>query len=106
MKRCLFALALMTPPASAQTDEWAEFRKDPVVKASPFQRLIPPKEVVGTGPHTLVISDMQGMTRIDYPTGARCIKARDAIRKQTAPPPNTATVIYGPSSVKAFCVPR
>lgn len=46
------------------------------------------------------------MTRIDYLTGEKCKRARDAIRLQTAPPPNTANIIYGPSSVKAFCVPR
>jgi hypothetical protein len=63
-------------------------------------------EPASPGPHTLVISDRQGMTRIDYPTGAKCLRARDAIRKQTAPPPNTPGVIYGRSSVKAFCVPR
>jgi len=65
-----------------------------------------PHAELGPGPHTLVISDREGMTRIDYPTGAKCKQARDAIRFQTAPPPNTANVFYGPSSVKAFCVPR
>lgn len=99
VKRCLFALALIAPPASAQDVEgWPGYQIDPVVR--------PAKETLGPGPHTLVISDRQGMTRIDYPTGARCIKARDAVRKQTAPPPNRPGVIYGPSSVSAFCVPR
>lgn len=72
----------------------------------PGELVKPAPEAIGPGPHTLVISDRQGMTRIDYPSGPKCLKARNAIRKQTAPPPNTANVIYGRSSVQAFCVPR
>lgn len=63
-------------------------------------------ERLGPGPHTLVITDRDAMTRIDYRTGPDCKKARDEVRRQVAPPPNTATVIYGPPTTKAFCVPR
>lgn len=65
-----------------------------------------PDAKLGPGQHTLIISDRDGMTRIDYSTGKKCKRARNAIRLQTAPPPNSAGVIYAPSSVKAFCVPR
>jgi len=91
-------IAVVMALALAAADEWPGTKVNrPVIAA---------KEIVGSGPHTLVISDRQGMTRIEYPTGARCLKARDAIRKQTAPPPDTPGIIHGPSSVKAFCVPR
>lgn len=63
-------------------------------------------EKLGPGPHTLIISDGDSMTRIDYSTGAKCQKARDEIRRQNAPPPDTPGRIYGPPRVKAFCVPR
>ena len=61
---------------------------------------------LGPGPHTLIISDGSEMTRIDYKTGSACKSARDIVRKQTASPPSSASVIYGPSRTKAFCVPR
>ncbi len=63
-------------------------------------------EKAGPGPHTLIISDGKGMTRMDYKTGPACQKARDEVRRQVAPPANTPSVIYGRPSVKAFCVPR
>lgn len=71
-----------------------------------FDRFDPPTEKLGPGPHTLVISNGKTMTRIDYKTGPACQKARDETRRQMAPPPSSSGVIYGPSSVKAFCVPR
>lgn len=92
----IFALAALV--MARDVDGWPGYQIDPVLR--------PAKETLGPGPHTLVISDRQGMTRIEYPTGAKCLKARDAIRRQTAPPPNTPGVIYGRSSVNAFCVPR
>lgn len=75
---------------------------------NPFEKYRPKlqRERLGPGPHTLVISGRDGMTRIDYATGVKCQRARDEIRRQTAPPPDTASMIYGQSSVKAFCVPR
>lgn len=93
------------PDGKPSCDPWERYRK---VEPNPFEkyRTKPQPERLGAGPHTLVISDRDGMTRIDYATGPKCQRARDEIRRQTAPPPNTATVIYGPSSVKAFCVPR
>lgn len=66
----------------------------------------PTGERLGPGPHTLVISDGKGLTRIDYKTGAACQKARDETRRQVAPPPSSSGVYYGRPSVKAFCVPR
>jgi len=86
------AFSQTPPPGYVLDDPWAEFKPVP--------------ERLGPGPHTLVVSDRQGMTKMDYATGPKCQRARDAVRKQTAPPPNTASVIHGPSSVKAFCVPR
>lgn len=60
----------------------------------------------GPGPHTLIISDGSAITRIDYKTGRGCERARDAVRRQTASPPDTPTRIHGPSRTRAFCVPR
>lgn len=73
--------------------------------ANSFGDLVP-RERLGPGPHTLVISDGTAMTRIDYKTGAACQRARDATRRQVAPPVDTPGIIHGRSSVKAFCVPR
>ena len=70
----------------------------------PFDDLIP-KERLGSGPHTLVISDGNAITRIDYRSGPLCQKARDSIRRQVATP-DTPGRIYGQPSTKAFCVPR
>lgn len=58
------------------------------------------------GPHTLIISDGSAITRIDYKSGPACARARDAIRKQTASPPDTRDRIHGPPRTRAFCVPR
>lgn len=63
-------------------------------------------ETLGRGPHTLVISDGNAMTRINYRTGRACQKARDAVRRQVAPPPSTPNTIYGRPTTKAICVPR
>lgn len=76
------------------------------VQPNPFDRFDAKPERLGPGPHTLVISDGKGMTRIDYKTGPGCQKARDETRRQVAPPPSSSGVYYGPPSVKAFCVPR
>lgn len=73
-------------------DPWAEFKPIP-------ERLAP-------GPHTLVIADGTAMTRMDYKSGPACQRARDAVRRQAAPPPNTKGIIYGPPRTTAFCVPR
>ena len=61
---------------------------------------------LGTGPHTLVVSDGNTMTRMEYRTGSACQRARDSVNRQVAPPAYTGGAIYGPPSVKAFCVPR
>ena len=85
------ALLLLTAQASgAQVDLFAD--------------LIP--ERLGPGPHILVISDGAAMTREPYKTGAACKRARDAVRQQVAPPPNTQYVIHGPARIKAFCIPK
>jgi hypothetical protein len=72
----------------------------------PWDKYAPVAEKLGPGPHTLVITDGKGMTRIDYKTGPACQKARDETRRQVAPPPSSSGVYYGPPSVKVFCVPR
>lgn len=64
------------------------------------------EERLGSGPHTLIITDGEAMTKIEYKTGPQCQRARDAVRKQVAPPSDKAGRIYGPPRVKAFCVPR
>jgi hypothetical protein len=103
----IFALALMadgkpwekyqrsdTPPPQA-VEEWWE--KDSVVSPKP--------EVLGSGPHTLVISDGAASSRMEYKTGQQCQKARNEIRRQVKPvaPPGA---ILAPPRVQAFCVPR
>ena len=74
---------------------------------NPYEKYLP-GERLGKGPHTLVISDGQAMTRMEYATGAACKKARDQVRLQTdARLTNTNPgVIYGLPRVTAFCVPR
>ena len=98
------------PPCRDGKDEckpweraWPDEARDPWAE---FEDVSTEPEKLGPGPHTLVISDRDGITRMDYSSGAMCQIARDEVRRQTAPPPNTPTVIYGPSSLKAFCVPR
>ena len=93
----IFALMLLAGQAVPQRDWFDE-------ATTPLPREV--LEQLGSGPHTLVISDRNAMTRIDYSSGAKCLKARDEARRQVAPPPNGNGVIYAPSSVKAFCVPR
>lgn len=73
--------------------------------ANPFGDLTP-KEHLGPGPHTLIISDGSAITRVQYKTGAACQRARDDTRRQVAPRPDSPGIIHGPSRVKAFCVPR
>lgn len=58
-----------------------------LTEPGPFDDLIPKREVLGSGPHTLVIIDREAITRIDYPSGSRCQRAKDAIRLQMTPPP-------------------
>lgn len=67
-----------------------------------------PIEKLGPGPHTLVISDGNAMTRIDYKSGPACQHARNKVRLQTDPRlTNTSpSIIHGASYVTAFCVPR
>lgn len=90
--------AILLLLAQSQSAPWLKSQADP------FADLIPEK--LGPGPHTLVISDGQGMTRADHKTGPACARARDSVRRQVAPPPDTPSRIYGASGVKAFCIPR
>ena len=55
--------------------------------------------------HTLIISDGQAMTRMDYATGDACQRAKDVVLAQVGAQrlPNGT---YLTSSVKVFCVPR
>lgn len=84
--------------AQTQSGPWEKYQQ------GAFDDLIPEK--LGNGPHTLVISDGEAMTRADYRTGPQCARARDSVRRQVAPPPDTPYRIYGPARVQAFCVPR
>ena len=87
---------------AAQVGPWASYQNKP----NPFDQFDPKQQALSAGPHTLVISDGEQMTRMEYKSGALCQRARDAVRRQVASPPNTPTRIYGPSTVKALCVPR
>lgn len=64
------------------------------------------RPVLGPGPHTLIVSDGNTMTRIDYRTGSACQKALNSVQRQVAPPANTKNIIYGPPRISAVCVPR
>lgn len=75
-------------------------------QAGPWEKYAPVPEQLGPGPHTLIVSDGKGMTRIDYKSGPACQKARDEVRRQVAPPPSSPGVIYGAPTVRAFCVPK
>ncbi len=57
---------------------------------------------LGPRPYTLVITDGQVVTRIDYSSGAACAKARDAVLLQwRAQHPEVVT-----ANQSAVCVPR
>lgn len=97
----IFGLLLMLAPVT--NPEILRQLNDPI---NPYQKYAPVAEKLGAGPHTLVVSDGSAMTRIDYKTGPLCMKARDAIRRQVASPPDTPGRIYGPPRTRAFCIPR
>lgn len=80
-------------------------------QSGPWDKHATAPERLSSGPHTLVISDGNGMMRIDYKTGPQCQKAKDEVRRQNAPGPiirseGGGVLIPPPSRVKAFCVPR
>lgn len=91
------------PEGIEKCDPWERF--PPV---NPYARFVEAPISLGPGPHVLVISDGQAMTRFEYVSGPACQKARDQVRLQTdARLTNTNPgVIYGPPRVNAFCVPR
>ncbi|MBB5685641.1 hypothetical protein FHS49_001649 [Sphingobium boeckii] len=95
MRIALCAALMITPMAAlGQAGPWEKYQEKP------------PVEKLGPGPHTLMISDGSAFTRTEYKTGLSCQRARDEVRRQVAPPPNTRGMIYGPARVTAFCVPR
>ena len=97
------------PPCKNGAAECEPWERDwPEQKPNPFDRFDPPPERLGPGPHTLVISDGNAMTRIDYRSGAACQRARDKVRLQTDArlTNRNPNIIYGPPKVTAFCVPR
>lgn len=57
------------------------------------------------GPQLLIVSDGANITRLRYPTGARCVDARDSVRRQAESAPRVG-VINGPPRVTAVCVPK
>ncbi|OYX39895.1 MULTISPECIES: hypothetical protein [unclassified Sphingomonas] len=69
------------------------------------------EEMLGPGPHTLVVSDGQGMTRFEYATGARCLRARISVQEQAdgaaqeRAKGGTGSIIGG-RRIHAVCVPR
>lgn len=75
---------------------------------NPFDKYDRVEPELGPGPHTLVISDGQAITRMEYKSGTACQKARDKVRLQTDARLTNRTpgVIYGAPRVTAFCVPR
>lgn len=80
-------IAIASMAATAQPAPW---ENDPIIRPAP--------ERLGPGPHTLVISDGKGMTRMEYKTGAACKSARDSVRQQVIPPPigGHATLLFSP----------
>lgn len=64
------------------------------------------RPVLGSGPHTLIVTDGTSMTRMDYKTGPDCQHARDTVERQVAPPRPKPGVIYGAPTTRAVCVPR
>jgi len=73
--------------------------------ANPFDQFDPPPKELGPGPHVLIISPGETVTRMNYRSGKECQAARDAVRMQLAPV-RTADggVLY--TGVLAFCVPQ
>lgn len=94
------------PEGNAECDPFARFRSKP--SPNPFNQFDAKAEpeTLGPGPHTLIVTTNQGMTRIDYPSGERCLRARNEIRRQTAPPSNGSGLVATASIVRSFCVPR
>lgn len=103
----MIALAILLA-AQDGSASWDDYKKDKPARPNPFDQFDPkPKpEKLGPGPHTLVISSTNGITRMDYKSGAACQKARDAVRQQLERPPSGRGVIYGRPSTSAICVPR
>lgn len=94
------------PQGKAECKPWErQWNSDPIVKPNPFDRFDPKPEKLGPGPHTLVIGDGRGMTRMDYKSGEACQRAKDKVLEQVGPRrlPSGAYVV---SSVTVFCVPR
>lgn len=64
------------------------------------------QERLGPGPHTLVISNGTAMTRIEYKSGALCLKARNEVRRQLQPDASNPAPVISIPAVTAVCVPR
>lgn len=99
------------PPCPAGQTEcmpWERYgNAKQVAKPNPFDQFDPKPIRLGPGPHTLIISDENQLTRMDYKSGQACQKARDVIRSQFG----TMVRLEGgglfvPKGVKTFCVPR
>lgn len=75
---------------------------------NPFDRFKSPEpklERLGPGPHTLVISGRNTVTRIDYKTGPQCQRARDSARRQSLEPAANGLAPIT-SAITVICVPR
>ena len=85
------------PAGKVECKPWErQWHSDPVVKPNRFTKYTQ---------HTLIISDGQAMTRMDYATGEACRRAKDAVLAQVGAR-RLPSGAYLTSSVKAFCVPR
>lgn len=111
------SIALLLLVAQAQSGPWEDYKRDSTAQEG--QTATNPKTgeqiilrsgvwrpVLGSGPHTLIVSDGSAMTRMDYRTGTACQRAMDSVTRQVAPLPNTKNIIYGPPRITAVCVPR
>ena len=69
--------------------------------------LDPPRRRAIAARHVLIISDGNGMTRMNYATEGACQRAREVVRRQTdARLTNTNPgIVYASPRVQAFCVP-
>lgn len=74
-------------------------------RPNPFDQFDPKPKPLGPGPHTLLVSNVKGLTRFEYKSGAACQRARDAIRQQQELPASSGLRVVVPG-VTAVCVPR
>jgi hypothetical protein len=67
---------------------------------NPYDEFDKDKEIVGSGPHVLLVTNGQTATKFLYKTGPECLRARSAIKKQIRA---TGVII---SVTTVVCVPQ